>query len=300
MRAIDVETPPAKSSSATEPSAAATTPRTAKSAATSESSSLLAGIVKALLHFVSAHRIERIGSVARNRHRFCCTARCNPRNRHAGGRYVGHRTAPRTTGCILPRFTLKHGKILEATSAQIRTTLLVFLFVVVVACLVRPRQQHHFKIRLRALMGCVEHHLLRASGKCRHLYPQRVVPIGGNPQRVTAVHIRRSIDLFLGGRVRRGNSSTGNWHIPRLHDAMNREPSNRWRNRLPPQQMRVKHEDMKQEKELEDELRAQPALDHQKAKTGTPHSIAHIRYCLARIIPLSPTLNCRVLLLRNR
>jgi hypothetical protein len=60
--------------------------------------------------------------------------------------------------------------------------------------------------------------------------------------------------------------------------------------------MRVKHEDMKQENELKDELRAQPALDHQKPKTGTPHSIAHIRRRLDRIIPLSPTPNCRVLL----
>jgi hypothetical protein len=53
---------------------------------------------------------------------------------------------------------------------------------------------------------------------------------------------------------------------------------------------------MKQENELKDELRAQPALDHQKPKTGTPHSIAHSRRRLDRIIPLSPTPNCRVLL----
>jgi hypothetical protein len=41
--------------------------------------------------------------------------------------------------------------------------------------------------------------------------------------------------------------------------------------------MRLKHEHMKQEEELEDELRAQPALDRQKtrkAQTGIPHSIA--------------------------
>jgi len=40
--------------------------------------------------------------------------------------------------------------------------------------------------------------------------------------------------------------------------------------------MRVKHDNMKQEEELKDELRAQPALNHQKAKTGTPHSVAQM------------------------
>jgi hypothetical protein len=55
---------------------------------------------------------------------------------------------------------------------------------------------------------------------------------------------------------------------------VNGSPRSRWRNRLPPQQVRVKHDNMKQEEERKDELRAQPALDHQKAKTGIPHSVA--------------------------
>jgi hypothetical protein len=57
---------------------------------------------------------------------------------------------------------------------------------------------------------------------------------------------------------------------------VNGSTSSRWRNRLPSQQMRVKHDNLKQEEELKDELRAQPALDHHKAKTGTPHSVAQI------------------------
>ncbi len=135
-------------------------------------------------------------------------------------------------------------------------------------------------------MGRIQHHFLRARGKRRHLHPDRIVPIGGNPQPVTAVHIRRGIDLFLGGRIRRGNSSAGNRHIPRLHYAVNGTSSSRRRRRLPPQQMRVKHDNLKQEEELKDELRAQPALDRQKVKTGTPHRIARIRCCLVGIIAL--------------
>src|SRR5208283_5336500 len=182
MRAIDVKTPPAKShrASATEPSSAATTPRTAKSAPTSESSPLLAGIVEALLQLVGAHGIERIGSVARNRHGFGRTVRCYARNRHAGRRYVAHGTPGRTTARILPRFTLEHGKILEAASAWIRAPL-----VSVGASLACPRQQRQFKICLRVRMGRVQHHFLRARGKRRHLHPDGIVPIGGNPQPVT-------------------------------------------------------------------------------------------------------------------
>jgi len=55
---------------------------------------------------------------------------------------------------------------------------------------------------------------------------------------------------------------------------VNGSPRSRWRHRLPPQQVRVKHDNMKQEEEWKDELRAQPALHHQKAKTGIPHSVA--------------------------
>src|SRR5208283_2498396 len=56
--------PPPNTPPATEPSASATAPRTPESAPTSESSALLAGVVEALLHFVSAHGVKWIGSIA--------------------------------------------------------------------------------------------------------------------------------------------------------------------------------------------------------------------------------------------
>ena len=179
MRAIDVKPAPTENHrpSATEASASATTPRTAKSASASEPCTLLAGVVEALLHFVSAHGIERIGSIARNRDRFRGAIRRNPRNWHPSGRYIAHRATCRTTCRILPRFTLKHGKILKATSGSIRPPLLVSI----VASLARPRQQHQFKICLHILMGCIQDRFVCARGERRHLHAHGIVAIGGNP-----------------------------------------------------------------------------------------------------------------------
>ena len=77
MGAVAVETATAEdhrtASTATETSAAATA-RATKSAAT-KAPSLLARVVEALLHFVSAHGIERVGSISRNRHGFGCAVR---------------------------------------------------------------------------------------------------------------------------------------------------------------------------------------------------------------------------------
>jgi hypothetical protein len=219
MRAIDVKPAPAENHrpSASEASASATTARTAKSAPASESPALLASVVESLLQLISAHGIERIGSVARNRDRFRGAIWRNPRNWHPSGRYIAHRAACRATCCILPRFTLKHGEILKATSGSIRPPLLVSI----VASLARPRQQHQFKICLHILMGRIQHRFVCARGERRHLHAHGIVAIGGNPQPVTAVHIRRRNDLFLSGGIRRGNSSARNWHISRLHHAVN-------------------------------------------------------------------------------
>ena len=271
MGAIDVKAPPAKTSATkttpTESSTSGTTPRTAKSASTTEPSSLLAGIVEALLQFVSAHRIERIGSVARDSYRLRSTVRRNPGNRHPGGHYIAYGAA----GRILPTSTLKHRKALKTTSTCIR----LLLFIGGLAC---PRRQNQFKIREHILMRRIQYHFLRTPCKRRHPHPHGIVPIRGNPQPVTAIHIRPRIDLLLRGRIRRGNVGTGNRHIPRLHHAVNSPASSRGSSdlpsSLPARRMRLKHEHMKQEEELEDELRAQLALDRQKtqkAKARIPH-----------------------------
>ena len=249
MRAIAIKTPPSKnhrSASAPKPSASRTTPRTTKSAPAAESPSLLARIVEALLHFISAHRIERIGSVTRNRHRFRGAIRCNSRNRHTGWHNVAHGT----TGSVLSGTTLQHGEILKTTSARIRLPRLV----VRLAC---PRQKNQFKVRLHVVVDCVQHHFLRARGKRRHLHQYGVVPIGWNEQPVTAIHIRPRIDLFLRSGIGRRNCRARNRHVARLHHAVNGSSSSRGSSRLsrslPRQQMRMKHDDMKQE----DKLKAQ-------------------------------------------
>ena len=64
MRAIDIKTPAPKTPAAKPSTSEATSSRTTKSAPAAETGALLAGIVEALLQFVGAHRVERIGSVA--------------------------------------------------------------------------------------------------------------------------------------------------------------------------------------------------------------------------------------------
>src|ERR1700733_9355063 len=153
MRAIDVETPPSEPAAA-KTAAAESTPLTTKSAATAETSALLTGIVEALLHFVSAHRVEGIGSVARDRYGFCSAVRRDARNRHAGWNHVAHRAA----GGILSRSALKHGKVLKAASIRIRAGVrapLVILMGSVMGSLACPRQQNQFKIRYYVRMGWV-------------------------------------------------------------------------------------------------------------------------------------------------
>src|SRR5580698_440442 len=234
MGSVDIKTPAAKNHAAT--AAAATSSRTAaKSASTAESSALLPGIIEALLHFVGAHRIERISGIARHRHRFRRAILRGPWNRHTRRRYVSHRTA----SGILPRFTLKHRKVLKSAPASIRLSLRF------VRNLMRPRQEYQLKIRQHIWMARIQFHLARAGRECRHLYSHAIVSISQNAQRITAVDIRRGIDLFLRGRIRGRNSSTRNRHIPRFHNAMNYpDPYCRW-NRLSPQKLGVKHNTMK-------------------------------------------------------
>src|ERR1700691_3518237 len=121
MRTIDVKAPPAKTSAAETSSSEPSTSGSAQSA-TAESSSLLTGVVKALLHFISAHRIEGIRSVARNRYRFRGAVGGDPRNRHTGRNYVAHGA----TSGILPGSALKHGETLKGSSAGICLPLVIF------------------------------------------------------------------------------------------------------------------------------------------------------------------------------
>src|SRR3984957_8239714 len=221
MRAIDVEPSPPKYHRPSAPEPSATTPAT-KSAAVAESSALLPGIVKTLLHFVGAHGVERIGSVARNRNRFRRAIRSDPRHRHTRRHNVTHGAAARQTE-----------KPLNPAPAAICPLLLIFAAVanrviarliaasLIVSHLARPRLQHQFKVLLHVLMGCVERHILRVSRKRRHLHAHPILPISRNPQHVTAIYIRPRIDLFVGGRIRGGNSRAGNRHVPRFHHSVN-------------------------------------------------------------------------------
>src|ERR1700722_12095918 len=229
MRTIDVESSPPKNHrpSAAEPSATSS----AKSAAVAESSALLPRVVEALLHFVSAHRVERIGSVARNRHGFRRAVRSDPRHRHPRRHDVAHRTTARILS------SLRNRKTLKPAPAAMRPLLLIFAagtprvipgriaMSLVVADFVwhlaRPRLQNQFKVLLHILMRWVERYILRVSRKRRHLHAYAILPIGGNPQHVTAIHIRPRVDLFVGRRIRRGNSCAGNRHVSRFPHAVN-------------------------------------------------------------------------------
>ena len=114
MRTIDIKTAPAKTPTA-EPAAPETASLTTESAATPESTALLAGVVETLLHFVRAHGVERVGSVSRNSHGFRRTVRRNPWNRHSGRRNVAHRSV----GRILSGCTLKYRKTLKTSPARV-------------------------------------------------------------------------------------------------------------------------------------------------------------------------------------
>ncbi len=164
MGTIDVKSPPAKptaaESSATEATSGTTKPATPKPPA------LLASVVKALLHFVSTHRIKRVGRIPRNCYGFRRGVRRNPGNWHARRRNLTHRTV----GCILPSRTLKYRKTLEAAPGRAGLPLPV-------AILLRPRQQNQFKIRLHIWMGRVRKHFLAARGKCRHFHPHRITSL---------------------------------------------------------------------------------------------------------------------------
>src|ERR1700721_1557811 len=103
MRTIDVEPSPPKNH---RPSTETSAPFSAKSVAVAESSALLPRVVEALLHFVSAHRVERVGSVARNRHGFRRAVRSDPRHRHPRRHNVAHRTTARILSSLRNRKTL--------------------------------------------------------------------------------------------------------------------------------------------------------------------------------------------------
>src|ERR1700693_4036820 len=178
MRPVDVKAAPAKTPTTSKSSAAETASRPAEPCPTSKSAAQLARVVEALLHFVSAHCVKRVGSVSRNRYGFGRTVRRNPGNGHAGRRNLGHGTI----GRILSGCTLKYRKTLETTTAGICLPPRGPIFL-------RPRQQDQVKVRLHVWVRRIQHRVLRAGGKCRHLYSHGVVPISGNPQGVTAIDI---------------------------------------------------------------------------------------------------------------
>src|ERR1700691_5259935 len=126
-------------------------------------------------------------------------------------------------------------------------------------------------------MGRIRKYFLRAGSECGHLHLHSVAPIGGDTHGVTAVYIRPCVDLFLGGGIHCRNSGAWNRHIPGFHYTVD---GSRWGRRcgiLCPQPMRMKHNNVKQEQELEEEFRAQLLLEcckTQKARTRTPHSVA--------------------------
>src|ERR1700721_2854872 len=195
MRTIDVEPSPPKNH---RPSTETSAPSSAKSAAVAESSALLPRVVEALLHFVSAHRVERIGSVARNRHGFGRAVRSDPRHRHPRRHNVAHSTTARILSSLRNRKTLKPAPpairplllIFAAATSHVIPSRIAMSLVVpdFVSHLARPRLQNQFKVLLHILMRQVERHILRISRKRRHLHAHAIFPIGGNPQHITPTH----------------------------------------------------------------------------------------------------------------